>query len=232
MKIMSLNNNTNTYYHKSNIDFGNVYKLEVNKKLFNSKSNVYRDFQRHVIGLFKLLSSQKEADVNLSVRAETGFKSVKKAFKGFAKLGSELRFNLTIETPKYVTYERLQGLTGCASWWLARHLGIEQPKTLSETHHTFFLYTGKDSKDFSKINSIKNTYKTFKKNEATISDKTFCGEYRKEDAGYWKQILFAQDLEQSINKMNKEKNIRSITINHPLEMRKLYEDMEKSIKFD
>ncbi len=217
---------------RQNINFCQIYKIPVNRNLFNSSEKIYKDFSEQMFILLNELSFKKQIESALAIKEKKGLKAFFKNFENLAKIGDELKYILDFETPGYQIYDKLQKTTGCASWWLARHLNIEEPKPLSETHHTFFLYTGKDCTNYQKVYKSKNSFTELFNKQKLVQNKILSGEYRSNDISYWPKLLLAKDFESSLCKMHTEIKPKEITIDSANDLHKIFDDLDNIIKFD
>lgn len=203
MQASFINNNNN-----KNISFEKIYKIKI-------KHGVLCESEKtpDVIVAFT-----KDLDSSLNCMKDIFEQSIaplsKKAKKG---LVYEFKKSFTLvpsfEKPKYKTFKILQEKSGNATWWLARHLKMDELKPASDKYHTFYLYTDNDGIIANKaLNKFVVGIMRIR-SWLLVNSKSVNGNYSKEQKHCFEQLLIAEEKEKILNVITKNKEIQKEKIN-------------------
>jgi hypothetical protein len=215
MNVVPINNNN------KNLSFEKIYRIKVSPDCFykgKSPINIFDDFNKRYSATSNYINNQ--AIESLSKSKKFGFF---KKIKTLLKIISESKPCSFMESLNFNNFQIMKATTGNADWWLASHLNIEEPKPISDKHHTFFVFTGEDKLKLMELRNFKNFYKIKNENSEIIEDKCIKNEYKDYDINYWTNILYSKKLDKMVKDTFPAEKIEDITINNNNEFYKIAE---------
>lgn len=223
MIISSNNKNSNINKFPS---FQKIYRVTIANEVVRNCNE--KDIRKKIIDTILDVFTEKTSKIRNNCKD-----GCEDSFHKMLNVCKEYKAKLYNESPLFETFEMLKDVTNNASWWLARHLRIEEPQRFSQNHSTYLLYTGEESAQIQRKETKINLWKRNMQINNRIKEMHNNRDIHKpSDVILWKEILRAMQTEEIIKNISLNKGIEKIEIKEINDWNILSKKLDELISID